>query len=636
MNLFVRVSKLHVCIYLLVDAEAYTTNHVFITDTPKSLDFVNDKTSNDINTSSKTDRILSEALISKRDQIFNTYVTKLKKLTSRHYKPSNFNTLDKNFENIPDLFKKEVVTINVPDPQHIPKNIFVNNSRYVLDMKQIKRKSIRSVSLDSSAYNSSDEANGSHIRRIRSISNSEYTQNLQFVNRYPPRQTVFFRPYSFWRPQSNYVQFNMFVQRPLYPNMYYHPRFQNHRPNPLLRSFSYPHQMQFNPNNPNVNNNSRKRQRSAKATHLQSIKNLAVRLKHLVMGGNPHHIQNIESLHRLLYAYNTRYKARLRLTKNFEVVNQENIVETIDLEDDEESTRKRRRLSKDSDMFDENLNLLKQLALKLKELEAKEKSLPKHKRAMSKAIKTFNKSFDADIYLNNNFEVINRRLIKIESDSESDCVVNEPKKVHKKKKLRNPFNILKRLSEQQAEGNPSTSKETISDHPDIPNVDFIDETKYSEHISKTFNENWLPREDDFGRAEVVTKNVMNSHFVDVMKEVFIHNFIKDHFEEFNNWLDAKIAYLQHMEETDIAYQHEQEQMLAARESVNNSGFKPLIEAEDCLDMPSVLEKLSIIKNNKDIDAKSNLSIHFDVYNRDVQNYKKTNPPKPHFRIICLE
>ncbi|XP_075973808.1 tRNA splicing endonuclease subunit 54 [Anticarsia gemmatalis] len=619
---------------LAIEVDSVDSN-VMDLDTPKSGDLNNfdalDKSAK------KIDNFISDALIKKRNQIFNNYVNKLKSLTSRHCKPSDFKTLEKNFEIVPDMFKKLIVAVSVANAKYFPPGVVVDKFSYVLNMNRIKKISSRSRSLDS-PNNVPEEVNGNHVRRIRSTSCTELPQNPQIVNatRFQPRQQ--FRP-NFFVTQNNthFINFNLYVQRPYLPNVYIN-RFQSNfqpRPNPLLRP--YPNNTNVNSNMPASNVNSRKRKRSAKATHLQSIKNLAFRLKQLIMASGSPEVRNIESLHRLLSAYNFKYKAKLRLSQAFEVVSDESIVETIELDDDESSNKRQRTDSDDN--YNGNLNTLRQLALKLKDLGAKGKVTSKHKRALSKAIKTFNKSYDGDIYMNSNFEIIDRKFINIESDSDQDCVIEEPEKV-KSKKLRNPFNILKRRSERRSGGvYPSTSKETVNMPTDSENMDIANSSHHTpttQDLTKIFRAHWLPPSNDFGRPEVVHKKNMSSIFAEAEKDNYIFNFMKNHFDQFNNWFEAKIAYLQHLEETEFAFQNVPIEVLQGNDTDGQTGMRPLIDADNSSDMPSLLEKLRIIRNNKEMNDATNLAIHFDVYYRDVANFKKTDPPKAHFRVVCLD
>ncbi|CAH0579427.1 unnamed protein product [Chrysodeixis includens] len=585
---------------------------------------------------------IKEKCNNKKEYLVCNYLSKIDKLESRKIPPSDSKNIQKYFDNIPDLFKKQIVTVNVPDKKYIPQDIFVNCSSYLVDLQYIKERSRRPASSES-AYTSSDEVNGTNVRRIRSASSSEYPQ---YVSESPPiRNPVmprnnYYRSYGNWRPNNtfHYYQFNMIFHRPSIPNMFFPTRIQyNSRPHLFIKS-------PINNINNSVNhgsyssNNSRKRTRNGRTAHLETIKNVAVRLKQMVISGSTQ-IQNLECLQNLLHSYNVRYKSKLRLTQNFEVVNEERIIETIELDDDEESKSKRPRLDKErSDKSEENLYRLRQFALRLKDLDAKDKATASHRRAINKAIKTYNKSYNADIYLNDNCEVIDRRFITLESSSESDCVVEEKPKPKKSKKLRNPFNILKRRSERMKSlSNPGTSKEVSAPPGTHSTEQIVSEPvneEYSNAIVTSFNEAWLPNKNDFGRAEVVPKHLMNIRLIDSSKEQFLYDFMKDQYPEHKNWLEAKISFMKHLRESDIAFQTEQARILADSD-LANKGLRPLIDSEDCGDMPTTMEKLRIIKNCQETDFKTSLTIHFDVYNRDVQNFRKKSPPKPHFRIICL-
>ncbi|CAH0701077.1 unnamed protein product [Spodoptera exigua] len=548
-----------------------------------------------------------------------SYVSKIDKMSKRQMKPSDSRNIQTYFENIPDLSKQRVFAINVPDQQFIPKNVFVNKENYVLDMQNIKARSRRSASSETASYSSSDEVNGRNIRRIRSSSGTELSRNQQCIpNMRLPRYQ--FRPYGFWRPQNS-INF--------YQLMFFQTRFQyNQRPPPFSRSY------EFSPNA----SDARKRLRICNIAHFQAIRNAAVRLKQSLISGVTD-MRKLEELHNILHSYNTRYKTRLRLSENFDVINEEKIIETIELDDDEESRSKRPRLEDGDDKFDENLYRLKQLALRLRELESKDKATASHRRAFSKAIKTFNQSYKADIYLDtNNYEVIDRKCITLDSSSESDCVVEEAP-APKRKKLRNPFNILKRRSEKlSALNGPSTSQAVVSEvskaESNVGENKKVDNNKYSDHLLKTFKEEWLPKEDDFGRAEIVSKLDMNTRLLVNSKEQYLQEFMKDQLQQYSNWLEAKISFFKYLEETNNQMNSERERLLADIDV--NTGLKPLIDFEDSSDMSKALEKLRIIRNNQGTDNQTSLKIDFDVYNRDVQNYRKRKPPKPHFRIVCID
>ncbi|CAH1645367.1 unnamed protein product [Spodoptera littoralis] len=585
------------------------------------VDLETSKNKNDVKENLSMNTDLKDIIHLQQNHSMYSYVSKIEKMSNRQMKPSNSENIQTYFENIPDLSKQRVFAINVPDQKFIPKNVFVNKQNYVLDMQNIKARSRRSASSDAS-YSSSDEVNGRNIRRIRSASGTELSQNQPFFpNIRLPRYQ--FRPYGFWRPQNN-INF--------YQLMFFQARFQyNQRPPPFVRS-----PLEFIPNV----SNARKRVRLANMAHFQAIRNAAVRLKQSLISGITD-MRKLEELHNILHSYNMRYKARLRLSENFDVINDEKIVETIELDDDEESKSKKPRLDDGDDKFNENLYRLKQLALRLRELEAKNKATASHRRAFSKAIKTFNQSYKADIYLDsNNYEIIDRKCITLDSSSESDCVVKEAPAPKKRKKLRNPFNILKRRSEKLlALNGPSTSQtehmfEISLPDKSAPVNEREENKKYSEHILKIFNAKWLPGEDDFGRAEIVSKFDMNTRLLVNSKEQYLHDFMKEQFDQYPNWLEAKISFFKYLEDTNIAINNERERLLADAEV--NTGLKPLIDFEDISDMSKALEKLRIIGNNQDTDSETSLEVDFDVYNRDVQNYRKRKPPKPHFRIVCLD
>lgn len=599
---------------------------IFFTETlnnagsAKPLEEVPNKTdSNDINKGISTQL----NCYTKNNATYNYLAKKIEKLTKRQLKPIDSKNMEVYFKNIPEFSKGRVVTINAAEQLFIPNNIFLNKSTYILNLQNIKMRSIRSASSDSPAYTSSDEVNGTNIRRIRSSSEVISTEFPQSPSFFP--QTTFrnqFKPYGFWRHQNSVYQL-MFLQT----------RVQYHQWAPRPPRFN------IIPNILHISQNARKRMRSGKSAHFQSIKNLAVRLKQSLISGNTD-INNLQTLHSLLHSYNLRYKARLRLTENFDVINEEKITETIELDDDEESKSKKPRLEKEDDKFDENLNRLRKLALRLRDLEIKDEATGSHRRAFSKAIKTFNKSYNADVYLDDDsYEVIDRRYITLDSSSESDCVVEEQVKV-RSKKLRNPFNILKRRKERlQSLNNPGTSKDSYP--PEHNRTDPVaaeadeENNQYNDHIYKTFSEAWLPNDEDFGRAEIVSKRSMASRLEVSHKEQFLFEYMKDHLQPYENWLEAKLSFLRYLEETNNAFKSQKARILADAE-LCNTGLKPLIDFEDSSDMPTVLEKLRIIENNKEMAPETSLKIDFDVYNRNVQNFRKRNPPKPHFRIICVE
>ncbi|KAH9640700.1 hypothetical protein HF086_007271 [Spodoptera exigua] len=508
-----------------------TSNVLVDPETVKSKENLNEKVSMNTSQSDSNIDVQTKKFQHNYKQSAYSYVSKIDKMTKRQMKPSDSRNIQTYFDNIPDLSKQRVFAINVPDQQFIPKNVFVNKENYVLDMQNIKARSRRSASSETASYSSSDEVNGRNIRRIRSSSGTELSRNQQCIpNMRLPRYQ--FRPYGFWRPQNS-INF--------YQLMFFQTRFQyNQRPPPFSRSY------EFSPNA----SDARKRLRICNIAHFQAIRNAAVRLKQSLISGVTD-MRKLEELHNILHSYNTRYKTRLRLSENFDVINEEKIIETIELDDDEESRSKRPRLEDGDDKFDENLYRLKQLALRLRELESKDKATASHRRAFSKAIKTFNQSYKADIYLDtNNYEVIDRKCITLDSSSESDCVVEEAP-APKRKKLRNPFNILKRRSEKlSALNGPSTSQAVVSEvskaESNVGENKKVDNNKYSDHLLKTFKEEWLPKEDDFGRAEIVSKLDTNTRLLVNSKEQYLQEFMKDQLQQYSNCESAGVPSASHV------------------------------------------------------------------------------------------
>lgn len=554
---------------------------------------------------------------------------KLQKLKSRQEKSRKATDNHKYFENCPDVLESQIITVKVPREEFIPKNIFLNNLCYVLNVDNIRKKNNTPVSTDS-AYSLPDEVNGAHIRRVT----DSYAYNRPNPQTQPNsipnffqnfRSNIPFRHFGYFRPRTNthYFQFNLFYQRPFTGN--FMPRFQFY---PRMHMPMFPGYTSNitnsieNDDNTNTQSNAQQRRRnSPKTLHFEAIKNLAVRLRQLCLAGNVNP-DNIHALQRIINTYNERYRARLRLTEDYEIVNDETIVDTIELDDDdEESKAKRPRLADKDDSVNENLNKIRQIANKLKTLEAQNKTSARHRRALSSLIKTFNKSFNADIYMNDNFEVLDRRLINLDSDSDSDCVV-EVSPIVPGKKLRNPFNILKRLSEKQVGQTTSRLESAASpSQSDLSSYDF------HEVLQKSFKKPWLPDKGDFGRPAVIQRDTMNARIIETKKEEYLLDFNKN--QSFNNWVDLKIAFLENIEDTN-AILHTEAMM------DSNIDLRSLVRSEDCTDMSSVLKKLRIIKSNKDVNEECKLAIDFDVYNRDVQNFRKTNKPTPHFRIVCIE
>ncbi|XP_026324772.1 uncharacterized protein LOC113233785 isoform X2 [Hyposmocoma kahamanoa] len=567
--------------------------------------------------------------------------SKLQDLQKRKLKPCNNKEIVNLFTNVPDLYQKRIVTIKIPEEQHIPKNVFLNNISYVLNLESIRAniKYSRPHSNDSRAYSVSEEVNGPHVLRV-----SDAASNITSSNNWAPfyHNSGFprhqFRQFQFWRPR----QYN-FSWRPFLPSIYFVPRvhFYPRQPPPLYRPQANQLQRNFNKNNnrnqskDNANTVNGSRKRKTKQYHLDHIQRLSSRLKQLVQAGNTH-TENRVALQRLIETFNTRYNARLRLTPQLDLIEDEVIIATIELEDEDEISRKRPRTEEiDLTKYDENLEMLKKFSSKLKDLEASHKSCSRHRRAFSHLVKKFNKSYDADVYVNDNYEVFDRTRIILDDSSDSDCILDDTPSVSCKKnerttetfgkKLKNPFNILKKLSEKNKTSLPSCSE----DGPSTENTDKSnkDDNEYSENTTTVFDRNWLPSKEDFGRAEIPAKGMMYDFLMSSKRDEYIYDFIKNQRCEFVNWLEAKIAFLRDVEVATAAIEKDIANQIEVK-------IDSIIKPDDCIDMPSVLKKLSIIQTHKEEDSRTDLIIDFDVYNRDVQNFKKSNKPKPHFRVIC--
>lgn len=555
----------------------------------------------------------------------------LQNLLNRKIKLSNSKNIHKYFNDIPDLFQKHTVTIHVPKEEYIPKNIFVNNTTYALNLDTLQIKNVRSIS-NEQTYNASDEVNES-LRRIRNSSRNDMSQlnsgDLFFANMRYPRMNQQFPRFNYWRPRNhlNYCQF-MFYQRPVFQNCFM-PRFTfTHRMNNFIRQF---------PNSGNWNSNSvvvgstRKRTRDEKSCHLKHIKIVASKFKQMVLMGNRNTFI-IQSLQRLIFSYNAKFRCRLRLTDDFEIVDDSTVLETIELEEEEDESKKKKP-KLEIDTFKDNLSKIRVMASRLKEIEEKDNATSRPRRAFCNAIRAFNKSYNADVYLSVNYEVIDRRHIILDSSSDSDCVVKESKK-SKKKKLRNPFSVLKSLAKTIQPEQPSTSN--------THNIVIEDQNRcIADQINKdpqieAFDKNWLPKtEDDFGRREIVKKQDMDTRIIETYKDEFLYDFMKTNAKRYDSWLSAKIAFAKYIESTKRQFRNNQnsiEDMM----SRNEKGLTPIIGADDCTDTPSVLNKLRIIQADMEVASDTRLRVDFDVYNRDVQNFRKSNRPKPHFRVICMK
>ncbi|XP_053608054.1 uncharacterized protein Tsen54 [Plodia interpunctella] len=618
-------------------------NNVCEVDVDKGLDITVSSSTNALNSS------INERSEITSPQRYKSHKKIEKLLQKRLHRSHSAKDSNRFFEDIPELLQKETVTVTVPT-ENLPDGVKPRYASYEINLNKVRTKNLNTSQNETNTFNE----NRPEFRWQSSTTfQQEYNNHTYFYsNLRVPRQPLF-NQFNFWRPRPNWNTFphNIFFQRPFMRTAFCAPRFQFFpRPHTYFRSFNFTQRPEniTNPVNPtgstrpvinervsatndrSSSTNSRKRTRdSEQVMRLNTIKNLASNLRTKVFqAGNEVTIVNF--LLNLIKIYNLRYHARLRLTDDFEIDENENIVDTITLDDDEVTAKKPRK--DESCKFKENLNRIQQLASKLKELDSKELATPQHRRALSSVVRKFNDSFNADVYMNDSYDIVDRRHIVLDSSSDSDCVIKkaEVKKSKKKasvgKKVRNPFHLLKTLSEKSKEM-PSCSKDnefvenTLSSSENNPN------SEYSEDMKRSFK-SWLPKINDFGRAEIASKSLMLSRIVEANRQTFLLDFLKNHTCKFVNWLDVKISFLETMEYASTLF-HDDHVM------ENSSDWDSIIKPEDCKDTPSVLNKLSIIPNNSDTNLQTSLRIDFDVYNRDVQNFKKSNVPTPHFRIVCV-
>ncbi|GBP95424.1 hypothetical protein EVAR_33076_1 [Eumeta japonica] len=324
----------------------------------------------------------------------------------------------------------------------------------------------------------------------------------------------------------------------------------------------------------------------------------------------------LETLQKIIREYNIKYRTTLVLNNNFDIVNEE-VIETIDLENDGLSNRnKKQKLSQPmpSEEYLEHLNAIKLLAVRLKTLASKNNLCAKDKRAFSKLLKTFNNTHKSDVYINDEYEICDRRHIVLDSSSDSDCILEDS--TPKSKKLRNPFNILRQLSletKNLVDAVPSTSSEQSTLSQDINEAS----------TPKMLNEHWCPNEDDFGHGEVVPNKTSQLRIDDSKKMDYLYSFIIDFKTNFDNWIDLKICFWDMVKHNADVINEECKKLTQQSSSSNDKNA-------------FVMPKRYLIKPYKDVSKDTHLKVHFDVYERDVQNFRKSQRPSPHFRIICLE
>ncbi|CAF4823841.1 unnamed protein product [Pieris macdunnoughi] len=567
--------------------------------------------------------------------VIEIYHNKIDKLKSRVIKPPRNEQLNEFFFNIPELLGKHVVTLKVPEAKFLPDNMKLKET-YTINLQNFNKKYIKRRNR---TYSLGDEVNNSHVGRLQSDSNnfkdnintnqaqsSVYTQTSsqgqkstqtangpQIPNSINHNNYVEDRHYEhskympvfYSRPQNlNYINFNMIFDNTLnhvyFPYQCYGPQV---CPGPSLNVYNsrmYGNRMQ---------NSTIQRSRG---NHLQRIKDLAGRLKILVSRGNSNK-DHIRDLKNLLKTYNSRYKTKLRLSSDFEILTEASVVAQIDLDQDDDEPQNKRQKTDNS--LEENLQAVTEMALELKDLEINGKATASHRRSISKLIKTFNDCYNVEYYLTPGYEVLNRADVSSVTKSvivDDEEPVNKSEKPKKSKKFRNPYNILKRLSENQG---ASSSK---SNFPSILN-------KNTEPKNSSKIESWIPYDNNFVRIEIPSE--IGDPLFDSRKTQMLYEFIKFK-PNFLNWGQAKIAFLESLMETIAEF--------SQSSNLQNDFDEDCLLSPDCGNVKAVMDKLRIIKTNEEASSECRLHIDFDVYNRNVENYKKKNPPKPHFRVICLD
>ncbi|XP_072931796.1 uncharacterized protein Tsen54 [Epargyreus clarus] len=566
--------------------------------------------------SKKTDSSLNKSKISKYIQ------HKILKLKSRKYKTTNSINLDDCFENIPSFTNNPVVSIAAPERRYLPGKMKLQCSSYILNVEKIRTKSTApevTPTTSSTPHPSMNVAFGSNVRRIHPPQNFPHSNGTSSFNlRFAQADT--FRYSGAWRPPANmnYFQLNMTFQKPHFIYAPFGPRV-------ILHPFLHPYLIPMNERvDVNYNRNRKRTKDQSKKEHFDCIQKFATQVKKSILELRVSD-QNVFKLRQLIQSYNTKYKTRVRLSDDFTIVVDENITETIELEDDDEQAAKRTKKDENEESFNDKLRKLQHLANKLKCLESKNDATSGHRRLFAKLMKRFNSSYNVDYYLNDNYDVINRNDLTLHSSSSDvDEVVETVSKPTTSKKLRNPFSILKQISDKQKR-QPFVS--TSINEEDSSKSSF----KYDPITEETFKNGWLPDKTDFGRAEIISNNLARQ-IIDIRKEEFLFDFMKIQPEKFNSWLDVKISFLHCLQETSELFNYGD----AKRSTGTHRRIESLAKPEDFTDAATVLKKLSVIENNKEVAGGTNLTVDFDVYNRDVQNFKKSNRPSPHFRVICIE
>lgn len=566
------------------------------------------------------------------------YDDKINKLKER--KSNAIRKITRAMDTMQDFFKQQMVKVNVPEEKYLPRNIFLHKTDYTLNMDVIRNQNASNVPNDETDSVGSSSTQGNEINSQRLSDLPRYANYNSTQPRYAIYQHQRTPHYS---PRLNYNNYYRNI-----PNSYSQARY---HPNTFVRQ----HYMVYNFNMSGANNygNQPSRRDTVKKYHYDMIVNIAMRLKnHLA---SPAQIRALENL---LNTYNLRYDTQISMTSDFNIVSTPDSVpeqKVMELNNktamtlDDEPKRKKPRLNDDNTKYNSNVEKLKELARKLKELQAKNLAVSRHRRVFSNAIKTFNSKFNADLYLDSSFDIVDRKTVVVDTSSDSDAVVvKEKEKLKKRKKLRNPYSILKCLAKDVNVGastskqaqevpvlrklslnviNDSTSQNTNNANTDSIVVDDKDEDLLNYFYTSRFAGN-----NDFGGAKLYSR--VNARLDALLFQTdYLYDILKESPVDFENWVDIKLAIWKDIRGT-LNLQKQQVEAMSNDLFTTDLEIQPIL-GPDCTDLRSALQQLAIIPTNKEVPSETSIRIHFDVCNRDV-HFKKSNPPKPNFRVVCHE
>lgn len=557
----------------------------------------------------------------------------LEKIKGRKIPYSDPKTSQEIFKSIPDCFKIQTITVNVPKDDYLPRNVFINNTSYVLNLKNIRSKQGESTP--------PTVENRTLSRALRNTRESEPAagptpESSQFGN-LPAYYQQILNCFWNWQPLSQ-----PFNQRPNFPGH----NFNRHSMHSMSDSFSAIFGTSIRPNLQNNQTIQGNILRNERDCNLRDIRGFSRRLKNFPRPPS----NSIVALNCLVSKYNEIYNENISIGPDFEVINAPLAnVETIELDGD--NVQPENPLL-DSAKFDKYFVEVKAMAATLMSLERKNQPIGTQKRAFQNLLKNFNKTFNTEFYLDSKGTFIDKKIVVLDSSSDSDVIatdeiVTKKKKRssdgdrteatrnkkrspdgdcaeatrNKKRKVINPFNVFKTVDE-GAGTSQSAVKNTI---PDIP-VGIV-----SGDLSKYFDKNWLPNNGSFGEPNLCPKTNAQYLWSDSQE---LYDFIS--WVDFNTWTDLKLSFCAQMEAgLDFEQDLNTVDTVGTVDTGESSKLKPLLSQESSDEWLTSLEKLRIINTDTEVQD-TYLTIDFDVYNRDVQNFRKTDRPMPHFRVVCVE